>query len=394
MGESIDRPVAKSAKKQLTMASRAFDYTLKDAQAMPVEPVEPRDFDLARYEAFAAEADQRYANFLRKPDGLAVWQRVRAGEVFRDACRDMGHSLRLQLGGLRKSLDYATDAPAYLEPWYGIGTTAAAFGGDYEWPEGQAPVVRPRYRSIDDVPPLVPRDVDDVPIMRYTLDTIAYFLEQTQGRVPLSWSDLQAPLNVATELIDTSVFFTAMVEKPDRVREILWALTEVVIRFTQRQSELIGDRLVRPGHGFASSRAGRGIGLSTDNLVMISPKMYEKFCVADNVKIGTAFGGVAIHSCGDYARWLPTLKRIDQLLMVDAAFGAQTDPKPNTPETFRDAFANTGIIVQARMVSEPDEVLALTKRLWAPGLKLIVVTYVQDPVAQRQLYQDLHALCA
>jgi uroporphyrinogen-III decarboxylase len=240
----------------------------------------------------------------------------------------------------------------------------------------------------------VPRDVDDVPIMRYTLDTIAYFLEQTQGRVPLSWSDLQAPLNEATELIDTSVFFTAMVEKPDRVREILWALTEVVIRFTQRQSELIGDRLVRPGHGFASSRAGRGIGLSTDNLVMISPKMYEKFCVADNVKIGTAFGGVAIHSCGDYARWLPTLKRIDQLLMVDAAFGAQTDPKPNTPETFRDAFANTGIIVQARMVSEPDEVLALTKRLWAPGLKLIVVTYVQDPVAQRQLYQDLHALCA
>ena len=96
---------------------------------------------------------------------------------------------------------------------------------------------------------------------------------------------------------------------------------------------------------FASSRTGRGIGLSTDNLVMISPRMYEKFCVADNVAIGNAFDGVAIHSCGDYARWLNALKKINNLLMVDAAFSAQTDPKPNTPEAFRDAFVNTGVDV-------------------------------------------------
>lgn len=376
------------------MNSSTFDYTLKDAQALPVTPIEPRDFDLARFEDHAAEADQRYADFLSKPSGLMVWQRVRAGEVFRDACRDMKESLRLQLGALQKSLDYATDAPMYLEPWYGIGVTASAFGAEYEWPEGQAPVVRPMYRSVEDVPPLAARAFDQAPIMRYTLDTIEYFLDQTQGRVPLSWSDLQAPLNVATELIDTSAFFTGMVEKTDRVREVLSAATEVIIRFTRQQSDLIGDRLARPGHGFASSRAGRGIGLSTDNLVMISPKMYEKFCVADNIAIGQAFDGVAIHSCGDYARWLPALRKIDNLLMVDAAFSPQTDPNPNIPEAFRDAFVDTGVIVQARMVGAPAEVLALTKRLWAPGLKLIVVTYVQDPSAQRQLYRDLHALTA
>ena len=376
------------------MANQSFDNTLKDAQALSVTPIEPRDFDLARFEAHAAAADQRYADFMSKPSGLAVWQRVRAGEVFRDACRDMRQSLCLQLGALQKSLEYATDAPMYLEPWYGIGTTASAFGGEYEWFEGPAPAVRPLYRSIADVPPLVPRAFDQVPILRYTLDTIEYFLDQTQGRVPLSWSDLQAPLNVATELIDTSAFFTAMIDRADRVREVLSAVTEVVIRFTRQQSDLIGHRLARPGHGFASSRSGTGIGLSTDNLVMISPKMYEKFCVADNIAIGAAFDGLAIHSCGDYARWLPVLKKINNLLMVDAAFSAQTDPNPNTPEVFRDAFVNTGVIVHARMVGEPDEVLALTKRLWTPGLKLIIVTYVPDANAQHQLYQDLHALTA
>jgi hypothetical protein len=371
-----------------------FNYTLKDAQALPVMPTEPQQFDLERYAAYAAEADQRYADFLSKPDGLAVWQRVRVGEVFRDACRDMRQSLSLQLGGLLKSLDYATDAPTYLEPWYGIGTTASAFGGEYDWFEGQAPAVRPLYRSINDVPPLVPRNFDEVPIMRYTLETIEYFLDQTQGRMPLSWCDLQAPLNIATELIDTSAFFTSMVDQVDRVRDILAVITEVVIRFTQQQSDVIGAQLARPGHGFASSRTGIGIGLSTDNLVMISPKMYGKFCVADNIQIGSAFGGVAIHSCGDYARWLPALKKIDNLLMVDAAFSPQTDPDPNTPEAFRDAFVNTGVIVHARMVGDPAEVLALTKRLWSPGLKLIVVTYVPDPATQHRLYHDLHALCS
>jgi hypothetical protein len=371
-----------------------FNYALKDAQAMPVTPIEPQDFDLARYEAFAAEADQHYADFLSRPDGLAVWQRVRVGEVFRDACRDRRQSLRLQLGGLLKSLAYATDAPTYLEPWYGIGTTASAFGGEYDWLEGQAPVVRPLYTAIDEAPPLAPRDFDQAPIMRHTLDTIEYFLDQTQGRVPLSWCDLQAPLNVATELIDTSAFFTGMVDQADRVREILAAITEVVIRFTRQQSALIGDQLARPGHGFASSRAGRGIGLSTDSLVMISPRMVEKFCVTDHVRIGAAFDGVAIHSCGDYARWLPALKKIENLLMVDAAFSPQTDPDPNTPEVFRDAFVNTGVIVQARMVGDPAEVLTLAQRLWTPGLKLIVVTYVPEPAAQQRLYHDLHTLCS
>lgn len=361
---------------------------------MPVVPLEPKDFDLAHFKDYALEADQRYAEFLKKPEGIAVWQRVRVGEVFRDACRDMCDSLRLQLGGLSKSLDYLTDAPTYLEPWYGIGTTASAFGGEYEWFEGQAPAVRALYKSIGEVPPLAPRNFAEVPILQYTLRTIEYFLDQTRGCVPLSWCDLQAPLNVATELIDTSAFFMAMMEQPDRVTAILSAITDVVIDFTRQQSILIGDQLARPGHGFASARPGKGIGLSTDNLVMVSPRMVDKFCVPDNIKIGAAFDGVAIHSCGDYARWLPALKKIDHLLMVDAAFSAQTDPRPNTPEVFRDAFVDTGIIVHARIVGAPAEVLAIAKRLWAPGLKLMIVTYVQDPIEQRQLYRDLHAMCA
>ncbi len=375
------------------MSSPVFDYTNQDAQAMPVTPVAPAAFDLARYEAHAAEADARYAAFMAKAAGVAVWQRVRVAEVFRDGCRDMAASLRWQLGGLAKALGYLTDAPNYLEPWYGIGVTAAAFGAEYEWPEGQAPVARPRYRTVQDVPHLVARPAEQAQIMRHVLAMIDYFLEETHGRIPMSWSDLQNPLNVATELVDTSGFFTGFVEAPDAVARILTALTDEVIRFTQEQSRRIGERLVRPGHGFASARTGTGIGLSTDNLVMISPRAYRRFCIDNDARIGAAFGGTAIHSCGDWARWTEAVKSNPQLTMVDAAFTPRTDPNTNAAAAFRAAFAGTGIIVHARMVGAPDEVLARVRELWGPGMRLIVVTYEQDPTAQHRLYHDIHALC-
>jgi hypothetical protein len=371
-----------------------YDYTLKDAMAMPVTPVDIRDFDIARYAAYADECDQRYAEFLRQDEGIAVWQRVRAGEVFRDQCRDMRQSLRWQLGALTKSLDYLTDAPTYLEPWYGIGTTASAFGAEYEWPTGQAPVVKPLYNSLAELPELVPREFRDAPILRYTLEIIAYFLEQTQGRLPMSWCDIQSPINVIGGLVDVSQFFMAFYENPAKVKAILAAITDVIISFTQKQSALIGQVLARPGHGFGSSRLGTGIGLSTDNLIMISPAMYADFCIADTARIGDHFGGTAIHSCGNWGKWLTAVKKIPNLTMVDGAFSPQTDPAYNTCEEFRDALVNTGIILHARIVGEPKEVLARVKRLWAPGLKLMVGTHVQDPQAQHQLYHAIHQLCA
>lgn len=376
------------------MSKTKFDYTKTDAMAMPVTPVDPADFDLARYEAFAAVADQRYAEFLRQSEGVAVWQRVRVGEVFRDQCRDMKQSLRWQLGGLTRAMDYLTDAPAHLEPWYGIGTSASAFGAEYEWLPGQSPAVKPACRTADEIPELVPRAVADVPILRYTLETIEYFLEQTHGRVPMSWCDIQSPINVAGGLMDITRFLLALYDDPSRAKAILSVLADEVIRFTKIQSELIGDALARPGHGFASSRAGTGIGLSTDNLIMVSPAMYAEFCGEHSARVGDNFGGTAIHSCGNWGRWLSAVKKIRNLIMVDGAFSPQTDPAYNHCEEFRDALAGTGVILHVRIVGDPEEVLSRVKRLWKPGIKLIVGTHVQDPQAQQQLYHDIHRLCA
>jgi hypothetical protein len=230
--------------------------------------------------------------------------------------------------------------------------------------------------------------------MQDTLRMIEYFLEKTEGRVPLSWSDVQHPLNVATQLVDPRAFFLAALDDPDEVRTLLDTIAKVIISFTQMQSDRIGQALARPGHGFASSRAATGIGLSTDNLVMLSPRLYAELCTGVDTRLGKQFGGLGIHSCGNWARWIPAVRQNPHLTVVDAAFTPRTDPAPNEPEAFRDSFAGSGVIVHARMVSEPEEVLAQVQRLWAPGMRLIVTTYVQDPKAQHQLYRDIHAVCS
>jgi len=335
-----------------------------------------------------------YGDFLHKDQGVLVWQRVRAGEVFREDCRDREASLRLQLGALTKSLDFSTDAPTYLEPWYGIGTIASVFGADYVWHPGQAPGVEPIHKSISNASEFVPLDFDDVAILRYTKETVEYFLEQTKGRLPMSWCDVQAPINIAGELLPIDRLLIGLCDAPEQIKKYLALLANTIIRYYRHQSEIIGDALTRPGHGFASSRKGTGIGLSTDNLVMISPDMFTEFCAEDLRRIGEAFHGVAFHSCGNWTAWLDAVKKIPNLFMVDGAFSPRTDPAYNHCEEFRDILAGTGVILHARVVGDPGEVMSRVKRLWKPGIKLIVGTHVQNPKAQRQLYKDIHAYCS
>jgi hypothetical protein len=80
--------------------------------------------------------------------------------------------------------------------------------------------------------------------------------------------------------------------------------------------------------------------------------------------------------------------------MVDGAFSPQTDPAYNKCEEFRDALLGTGIVLHARIVGNYDEVLSRVRRLWKPGVKLIIGTHVQDPHEQHRLYRAIHETCS
>ena len=79
--------------------------------------------------------------------------------------------------------------------------------------------------------------------------------------------------------------------------------------------------------------------------------------------------------------------------MADAAFSPITDPgATNNLEAFH-KFANTGIVLNARIVGNPEIIRQQVARLWVPGMKLVVVTYCETPAQQEEAYHIVHELC-
>lgn len=370
-----------------------FDTGKKDSQSTIVEPVSPEHFPWDKYLEYEDSLLKRCEQFWNSTSGVLVYRRMRVAEVFSHGCRDINKSLEWQLGALKESMAFEADVPNFLEPWYGIGTTASAFDMDYIWNPGQAPAVKPAFSTLDEALCYPVKPVHQTAIGRHTLNMAAYFMEKTRGRMPMSYCDIQSPFNVAPNVVKSSAFFTEAMLNPGKARQLLEMLAELITSFTVKQREIIGDSLVYPGHGFASSRKFDGFGMSEDNIVMVDSGFYSNIVAPSFERLGNHFGGPVFHSCGDYSDKLEAVKSIPHLKMLDAAFSGETDPDPNPPDRFREGFVDSGVVVNARIVGDLQTIEQTVKRLWKPGMKLIVVTYCQTPEEQGKAYERIHDIC-
>ena len=375
------------------MTGQTFDQTSIDAQATPAEPVKPQAFDFKAYADYEASLLERCRRFWQAESGVLVHRRMRIAEVFSYGCKNMFASLDCQLGGLKKSMEFKADVPNFLEPWYGIGTVAGAFGADYTWKEKQAPAVRPLFGSVKEALDYRAAPVSQTRIGRHTLEMIDYFLDKTGGLIPMSLTDTQSPLNIACNIVKMSSFFIKMLDDPQAVKALINRLAGLLVEFTHEQIERIGNALALPGHGYSSCRCFEGLGMSDDNALMISGRQYLEFAAGAVEHAGEPFGGSGFHSCGNWSDKVEMVKKIAGLRMVDGAFSAATDPTPNPAEPFAEAFASTGIVVNARIVGGPETVAESVRRLWKPGMKLIVVTYCQSPEEQADVYDRIYEVC-
>jgi hypothetical protein len=371
-----------------------FDITQRDSQATPVHPVAADEFDFDAYAAYEHAMMNFCRDFQQVDSGVAVYRRMRVAEVFAAGCADMKKSLDWQLGGLQKSMEYRMDIPNFIEPWYGIGTTASAFGMEYIWQENQAPAIRPAFQDTESAlrfADLIP--IRETTIGKHTLAMVEYFKDQSRGLLPISLCDVQSPLNIAGNIIEINNFLMDTMMNPEVVGEFLNLLGVLIADFTAEQLKIFGDQVVWPGHGFPSSRVFTGFGSSDDNILMITPEAYRDLAIPSLMKMTESLPEPVFHSCGNWSARAEIVKQIPGLKMVDGAFTLQTDPDPNPPEAIRDAFAGTGITVCARMVGDLDSIKSAVQRLWQPDLKLIVVTYCQSPEEQLRAYGFIHHHC-
>jgi hypothetical protein len=373
---------------------KEFDYTRRDSQARAVEAVPVQEFDFAAYRDYEAKTLDFCKHFDGRDSGIAVYRRMRVAEVFADGCADMNRSLEWQLGGLQKSMEFKADIPNFIEPWYGIGTAASAFGVEYIWHENLAPAIKPVFPDAGTALQCNGiKSISDTAIGRHTLRMAEYFMEESSGMLPISLCDIQSPLNTSGNLVEVNGFLLDTMIHPEHVRQLFNLLADLIAEFTSEQLKILGDQVVWPGHGFASSRVFSGFGASDDNILLLTPESYRELAIPSLERMTADFGGAAFHSCGNWSRHCGLVKGIPGLKMVDGAFSPQTDPDFNPPEIIRDAFAGTGITLCARMVGDLETLKSTVSRLWHPELKLIAVTYCSTPQEQEQAYDYIHQFC-
>jgi hypothetical protein len=222
---------------------------------------------------------------------------------------------------------------------------------------------------------------------------IEYFMDQTKGRLPVSFTDTQSPLNMVGHLLPLDQFFIEILMNREKVLTLFDRIADLSIQFNKEQIKLIADSLVYPGHGFASSSSWKGLGMSDDNAIMISPEDYSELAVPSVERICEPLGGPAFHSCGDWSKWIDSVLKMKGLKMADGAFSPQTDPGATDNLESCHQFANTGVVLNARIVGDVNTIKEQVSRLWVPGMKLIVVTYCQTPGEQDKAYNLIHEIC-
>ena len=352
--------------------------------------IKPELFPYDNFLEIKEQRDNYVGDWLNSSDCNNAIINVQPGwDMWNDnTCSDRNRFLAMNLWGMAESAKWKSDAVfPHLQPWYGVGIMATAFGAEYMWSGNSAPQTHPIFKSIDEIKDIEAPEVGKKGPMKEVLDRIAWYREVTNDQLPISLTDTQSPCDTASLLVETNEFFMNINLEYDKLAPLFKAITKVIIDFSDMQLEAIGANASMPGHQMLCHSLLKGISLSDDNMTMLSPKTYEETVVPYINMISEHFGGVAVHSCGRVAHCTPALKTVVGLQQVEHAVCCVTkdsDPDPNEPGSLAESYRGTDVILKVRLNKAEVELL---DQLIYPDLKcVLVITGVESQKESEQVY--------
>jgi len=235
---------------------------------------------------------------------------------WRPLLQDRETQLNAQMALLqwRQSVEVGDDFVPHLQANQGVTVFASAFGCEVQYFDHTLPWAHPVILPEDP-----PEKVYELPVPAVTdgqLGTILewgdYFVERTAGRYALGLTDLQGPLDSSYLVWEPAAFMVAMRTDPNEVHHLMRAMTDLIIRFVREQRSRVPEFM--PCHyPPVWLPDGRGISMSDDCLAVLSPALYEQFALPYVNELSDEFGGVFIHSCGNFAHQLGNLEKVHNL---------------------------------------------------------------------------------
>ena len=229
--------------------------------------------------------------------------------------------------------------------------------------------------KIEDIDKLPAASISRGSVAESWLEMQKYLMHETEGRIPVHVTDMQGPADVCGQLLGYEDFFLSPYTHPEQFHKLMDAVTNAFIMFWQKQKDLLGGLFVGTHlFGWDWVPENCGASLSADSLVMISPDYYDEFYKPYLVKIGEAFGGLSIHSCGDFSNVMKNICKTPFLKAVNA--GQMT-----VPDMLKAGMSSEFVII-AR--AEPADMPALAELTRENNLKLdlsIAIWPSNDPLS-------------
>jgi uroporphyrinogen-III decarboxylase len=240
-------------------------------------------------------------------------------KLFTDKVTQLQTSLNIL--NWRELIKVDDDFVPHLEPYGGVTVFASAFGCEVEFFEHTLPWAHAVIKADDP-----PEKVYDLPTPKPTdaqlgqmLEFTEYFVEQTKGRYPIAMTDLQGPLDTAYLVWDSSAFMLAMYTNPKEVHHLMRVVTDLIVDYVKEQRKRSPEFIPCHYPPFYLPD-GQGLQISDDGLAVISAKLYEEFCLPYVNELSEEFGGISIHSCGNFVHQFDNLEKVHNLRGLN--FGA------------------------------------------------------------------------
>ena len=300
------------------------------------------------------------------------WPNFRYIEIF----NDMDKMLISELASVYQHCAIGDDFIPCVRANYGVVVIPSAFGSEVYVPKNifvfeKTYTVGPWAKPILNVnhPNLKNLKIPDPEkdgLMRRVLETEEYFIEKLENTgVRVCVCDTQGPLDIA-HMLRGSKLITDFFKYPTFVDKLLEITSDVYIEFNKIQKSIIGEPLmqgVAKGVGDGIWMDKGGAMLRADSVIVLSPRLYRRFCKPIHEKSLRPFNGGLMHMCGNVNPLLedilstrgvrainlgnPEMYKLSELLNLlhDKACLIWTGhPRPNQPlhEWIKEVASNLG----------------------------------------------------
>jgi hypothetical protein len=200
-----------------------------------------------------------------------------------------------------------------LSPYTGTEIFAGAFGCKVYYPDNDMPFAIPKYNKIKKTASMKTPNIHDTPLD--SLFEIARRLQQKAGPgALLHLPDIQSPFDVAALILNKEEFYTAMIEDPHAIHEMIYKTKTLLTTFLDEWFYEFGSSYI--AH-YPSYYMEGGVTLSEDEVGAFGPEMFREFILETLNELSEKYGGIGIHCCADSEHQWENFLKVKGLRLIN-----------------------------------------------------------------------------